>query len=324
MLAKMKNMILPENKESKDGSLNDESTDEDENASKQSDEETTDEETATESEESSEDDDEVEIFLTKIKTLRSKCKKMKQKYSVLKEKYDEVKSNGPSGNKDNSEFTKIVASLMAAEGAIQQHKIYLKEYARKNKIPMDGLNEEGDADSFEDEQEQKGENDAVDKNKEASEEDLSSISGESNSGTSSLDGESDNDSTESGSVPLAPVEVRSDTNSTEMMSNNNNNNTAAVTEMGSGLPVTSNSELPGVESESVPSAVSSPATSTATVSDDSAVTGSLQQPLTGSESQPAAISKISGGRSHFIRKNNIKTHRHHKRRNRHQTLKNML
>lgn len=34
------------------------------------------------------------------------------------------------------------------------------------------------------------------------------------------------------------------------------------------------------------------------------------------------IAKILGGRSHFVKKNHIKTHRHHNRRNRHKTLKN--
>lgn len=315
MLTKMKNMILPGNDKPKDESnLNGESTDEDENASKESDEETTDEEGSETEESSEDDDDEVEIFLTKIKTLRSKCKKMKQKYSVLKEKYDEVKSNGSSGNKDNSEFTKIVASLMAAEGAIKQQKIYLKEYARKNKIPMDGLGEEGE--SFEEEGEQEIAKEEVQQNKEESEGDMSSISGESNSGMSSLDSESDNESPETGSAPLTPVEVRSDVaNMSEMTSDNNN--APAEPEMGAGLPVTSTNELPGAQSESIPSSESSPAT----LGDNSAITGSLQPP-SGTESQPAG-SKLSGGRSHFITKNRIKTHRHHKRRNRHQTLKNM-
>ena len=43
-------------------------------------------------------------------------------------------------------------------------------------------------------------------------------------------------------------------------------------------------------------------------------------------SMPGQISKelekIFGGRSHFVKKNHIKTHRHHNRRNRHKTLKN--
>jgi hypothetical protein len=328
MFTKMKNMILPGNDKPKDESnLNGESSDEDENASKDSDEETTDEEGSETEESSEDDDDEVEIFLTKIKTLRSKCKKMKQKYSVLKEKYDKIKSNGSFGNKDNSEFTKIVASLMAAEGAIKQQKIYLKEYAKKNKISMDGLGEEGD--SFEEEGysfegERERVNEEVEQNKEESEDEKSSISGESNSGMSSLDSESDDESAETGSAPLAPVEVRSDVaNMSEMTSdnnnNNNNNNAPAEPEMGAGLPITSNTESSGMQSESIPSSESS----SATLSDNSAITGTSQQPSgTEFQSQPAS-SKISGGRSHFIRKSNIKTHKHHKRRNRHQTLKNI-
>ena len=63
---------------------------------------------------------------------------MKMKYRTLKGKYDEMKTKG-SANGDNGDFTKVVASILAMEGLVKQNKLYIKEYAKKNNIRIEGF-----------------------------------------------------------------------------------------------------------------------------------------------------------------------------------------
>jgi hypothetical protein len=74
-------------------------------------------------------------FEREIQTLRDKYDKLKEENRRLKsEKKDES-----NGKKDNSEFSKIIASFFAIEGSVAQLKLSLKKHADQNGFPVDGL-----------------------------------------------------------------------------------------------------------------------------------------------------------------------------------------
>lgn len=269
----------------------------------------TEEEEDEEEEEESSDEDDVEIFLTKIKTLRSRCKKMKDKYRVLREKYNEVKSKNSFNIGEGSVFTKMVASLMAIEGATKQHKLYIKELAKKNKISIDGLdlNDENSG----------SENEDMTPSFLQSRPELNSSSGESDSEENSANEEEEVREEVRGRSALAPVTIKSDNmgvelNNTEDRGSMNNseslpsgdNNLSKPTDQSVEVDQTAENEENPVQPLAAPAAPALPA-------------------LPAVPAAPAVSNLVSGGRSHFVTKNHIKTQRHHKRRKRHQSLKNM-
>ena len=292
LLDRVKGIFSSPSDEKKNGILDNTSEDEESDESDESDE-------------SEEGDDEVELFLTKIKTLRSKCRKMKTKYRTLKDKYVEIKTKGPT-NGDNSDFTKIVASILAMEGVVKQNKLYIKEYAKKNNIPIDGfsLNDEEEREERSEDEEEMAKLDET-SDEENKEQPLplplsgSESESESESGSESGSGSESEEESEGG--PLEPVSVNSNES----------------------LPISMGAE--GKEPEFAPLETALPASSPSVQGPAPTVppisTGA-PAPIPGQIS--SEISKILGGRSHFIKKNHIKTHRHHNRRNRHKTLKNKV
>ena len=96
-------------------------------------------ESESESESDASDDEQDELtfknFEREIQTLRDKYDKLKEENRRLKsEKKDES-----NGKKDNSEFSKIIASFFAIEGSVAQLKLSLKKHADQNGFPVDGL-----------------------------------------------------------------------------------------------------------------------------------------------------------------------------------------
>jgi hypothetical protein len=258
-----------------------------------------------------EEEDDVEIFLTKIKTLRSRCKKMKEKYRVLREKYNEVKSKNSFNIGEGSVFTKMVASLMAIEGATKQHKLYIKELAKKNKISIDGLdtNDENSG----------SENEDMTPSFLQSRPELNSSSSDSEDNSANEEEVREEEKEERGSSALAPVTIKSDNmgidlNNTEDRETMNNSES-----LPSGDNNLSNSMVQASE-ENEQTRVQPPAAIPAAIP---ATPATPATPAIPAATPPAAPNLVSGGRSHFVTKNHIKTQRHHKRRKRHQSLKNM-
>ena len=291
LLDRMKGIFASPSDEKKDGNLDNISESEDEKDG--SDDDGSDDDGS---------DDEVELFLTKIKTLRSKCRKMKMKYRTLKGKYDEMKTKG-SANGDNSDFTKVVASILAMEGLVKQNKLYIKEYAKKNNIQIEGFGL-GDDEDERSESEGEGEKlpkieETLEETNETNEQPLSGSRSESESGSeseSSSGSGSGSESEEEGvevSNPLEPVSV--------------NSNESLPVSMGEDGTVNPEPTVPAVPAPAPAPAQTAPAPAA---------------PAPPSGQISGEIAKILGGRSHFVKKNHIKTYRHHNRRSRHKTLKN--
>ena len=222
---------------------------------------------------------------------------MKTKYRTLKGKYDEMKTKG-SGNGDNSEFTKIVASILAVEGAVKQHKLYIKEHAIKNNIPVEGFGLDGDEGREEVEEETPKIEETPEEENEIKEQPLpgSEPESESESGSGSSSGAVSESESGSGSGSESEEESAGVPPPLEPVSVNSNES----------LPVSSGAE--GEDGSVAPAAAPGPAAPASAPAAPGQISGE--------------ISKILGGRSHFVKKSHIKTHRHHNRRNRHKTLKN--
>jgi len=304
LLDRMKGIFASPSDEKKDGNLDNISESEDEESDEESEDDGSDEDG------SDEGDDEVELFLTKIKTLRSKCRKMKMKYRTLKGKYDEMKTKG-SANGDNSDFTKVVASILAMEGLVKQNKLYIKEYAKKNNIQIEGfgLGDEDERSESEGEDEKLPKiEETLEETNETNEQPLSGSSSESGSGSESESGSgsgSGSESEEEGlevSNPLEPVSV--------------NSNESLPDSMGEDGTVNPEPTVPA------PAPAAAPAQTAPAQAAPAQTAPAPAAPAPPSGQISGEIAKILGGRSHFVKKNHIKTYRHHNRRNRHKTLKN--
>ena len=190
----------------------------------------------------------------------------------------------PDASKDNTDFSNILASYFAIEGSVKQLKIYLKKHADKNGYPVEGLGL-----------------DAV-------EGDVAPVPAVPEVApvpeALPVEGEGDEVASESDASLVSGVDSDSDS---ELGIDGSSSST--ITE----IPVEGSS--PESAAAAAPAAPEPDAISNA--NDDEESQEQTLPPADGS------TETIRGGRSHFIqniRKN--KTHRHHKRRNRHQTLRN--
>ena len=240
---------------------------------------------SSESESESEDDDNDSDF----KLVVDKMENLRKKYEDLKAKYKEEikkKHDEPAASKDNTDFSNILASYFAIEGSLKQLKIYLKKHADKNGYPVEGLG----LDTVE------GEEAAPEPVVSAPAPEASVPAPEASEVVPEPEASASAPEPEASAV--APVEGAVSDSESDASS-------------GSGSGSESEPE-PALETSSIPE-----------IPVDGSSPGSVESAPKEAPAAGGTNPLFSGGRNHFIqniRKN--KTHRHHKRRNRHQTLRN--
>jgi hypothetical protein len=235
------------------------------------------------SDESSDDTEEdngvdFEKYADEIRTLRNKYQKLKAENKKLKE----GKKSGPVEN-NNSEFSKMIASLFAIKGSVAQLEYSMKKHAGHNNYPVEGLGLDDDTNNNE-EQEKPSEI-------------VSDSESESDIGSGS-DSEPEPEVPEVMSPPPAPAPA----------------------------PIGEIPEIP-VNTQEVPAEVPAPEVPAPEVPAPEVPAPEVPAPEVPAAEAPATPpattnALFSGGKNHYvhnIKKN--KTLRHHKRRNRHQTLR---
>jgi hypothetical protein len=269
-----------------------------------------------ESSDDTEEDNDVDFekYARKIQDLRNKYEKLKAEHKKLKEgKRDEPVEN------NNSEFSKMIASLFAIKGSVAQLEYSMKKHAGQNKYPVEGLGLDDGNDDANDNEEQEKPAEVVS--------DSGSDSGSgSESEPESVPEVPEVQSPPPGSEGVAPAPVGEipeiPVNTPEAQP------PAAVTEA---QPPAANmeSQPPAAVTEAQPPAVTE-AQPPAAVTEAQPPAVTEAQPPAVTEAQPPAAATppattnalFSGGKNHYVhnlKKN--KTLRHHKRRNRHQTLR---
>ena len=263
------------------------------------------------SESESESDDDEDDNASDFKLIVDKMENLRKKYEDLKAKYKEEikkKKEEPAASKDNTDFSNILASYFAIEGSVKQLKLYLKKHADNNGFPVEGLGldaAEGEA-VPEPEAPEAPESEAPEPEPEAPAPE--SVAPE------APESEAPAPESEAPEAPEAPEVVPVEGAGVE---------SASESDASSGSESESES---GSESESETSSIpeiqvegSSPGADVVNANEEG------QVPPAAPPADGGSNPLFSGGRNHFIqniRKN--KTHRHHKRRNRHQTLRNNL
>lgn len=250
-----------------------------------------------ESEESEEDSDTetAEGFVKKYKEIKKENRRLKKELA-------EVIAKSKSREMDNSAFTRIIASILAMQVAVKEHKNFLHEYAKKNNIPVDGLNEDdesSDEESEESEEEVSSEDEGA-KTDEDVEEDENGESEEDNENAVKPEVVGSNYGEEM--FASTPSSISQDTTSQKSSSAvvGENKETIITDGIQLGKPL----ELGNPVNEPL---------------------SSESLPISSSASQEQKqVRSVLGGRNHFVEKRNTKTHKQHKRRNRHQTLKKLF
>ena len=277
---------------------------------------------SSESESESEDDDndsDFKLVVDKMENLRKKYEDLKAKYKEeIKKKHDE-----PAASKDNTDFSNILASYFAIEGSLKQLKIYLKKHADKNGYPVEGLG----LDTVE------GEEAAPEPVVSAPAPEASEPVPEASEVVPEPEPAPEASAPEASAPEAeasAPEASEPAPEASEVVPEPEASASAPEPEASAVAPVegaVSDSESDassgsGSGSESEPE----PALETSSIPEipvDGSSPGSVESAPKEAPAAGGTNPLFSGGRNHFIqniRKN--KTHRHHKRRNRHQTLRN--
>ena len=277
---------------------------------------------SSESESESEDDDndsDFKLVVDKMENLRKKYEDLKAKYKEeIKKKHDE-----PAASKDNTDFSNILASYFAIEGSLKQLKIYLKKHADKNGYPVEGLG----LDTVE------GEEAAPEPVVSAPAPEASVPAPEASEVVPEPEPAPEASAPEASAPEAeasAPEASEPAPEASEVVPEPEASASAPEPEASAVAPVegaVSDSESDassgsGSGSESEPE----PALETSSIPEipvDGSSPGSVESAPKEAPAAGGTNPLFSGGRNHFIqniRKN--KTHRHHKRRNRHQTLRN--
>ena len=270
----------------------------------------------------SEDDDndsDFKLVVDKMENLRKKYEDLKAKYKEeIKKKHDE-----PAASKDNTDFSNILASYFAIEGSLKQLKIYLKKHADKNGYPVEGLG----LDTVE------GEEAAPEPVVSAPAPEASVPAPEASEVVPEPEPAPEASAPEASAPEAeasAPEASEPAPEASEVVPEPEASASAPEPEASAVAPVegaVSDSESDassgsGSGSESEPE----PALETSSIPEipvDGSSPGSVESAPKEAPAAGGTNPLFSGGRNHFIqniRKN--KTHRHHKRRNRHQTLRN--
>lgn len=284
----------------------------------------------------SEDDDNNEVDFDFIS---QKMNKLRENYDALKKEHAELKSKleteqAEAKKLDDSKVSTLIAAFTASQGALTAFKEALIDHLKNNNYPVDGL-ESVPQESSSTVQEENEEAPAPAPAPEAVSETVPEAGSEAGSETGSeavSEAESETGSEaeqqaepETGSEAEQQAEQPADQQAdqqavpdavpeagSEAVSVSSSDSETEHLEEPSSLPeIPVNEEVPTNSSESVPSPAvpAAPASSTE---------GQTSQ--TPTQTTPGSI---EGGRSHYVHSSNRKatTHRHHKRRNRHQTLR---
>jgi hypothetical protein len=267
-----------------------------------------------ESEESEDDSaNEFELIAEKMNTLRQNYDGLKKEHQELKSKMEQEKAE--LQKKDNSEFARLLAAFFAAEGSLAQLKSSLKTHAVNNGYPIEGLGLDEPVSAPE--SVVPVEETSVE-SEEASTPELpppavqvpdSTVAPAPAPAPAPEEAVTETETPDDNNVP-APVETET-LSETDSVSGSESSLDLEDENLKSTLP-----EIPVNEVASSGAPVPVPATDTTT-----AATTIAQPPAPVQE--PVNNNSLNGGRNHYIQSTNkkAKTHRHHKRRNRHQTLR---
>ena len=257
------------------------------------------------------EDEEEEDTVIDFEKLAEEIQSLRKKYQELKDENKKLKSakkqkSAENAKADTSEFSKMIASLFAIKGSVAQLQLSLKKHANQNGFPVDGLGlDEEDSES---------------------------------------ESESDSES-EVKDVVATPLEVVENNNQTipepvskeipEIPVNGPASDTLAPAASDTLAPAASDTLAPAAPA--APAALAPAAPAAPAASDtlapaapaESVPAESVPEQVPGAAGAAGAAGAssplFSGGKNHYIlnmKKN--KTHRHHKRLNRHQTLRAVL
>jgi hypothetical protein len=272
--------------------------------------------------ESSDDEEEdngvdFEKFAEEIQTLRNKYQQLKEENKQLKS----AKKTEPV-QADTSEFSKMIASFFAIKGSVAQLQLSLKKHADQNGFPVDGLGLDNESES-ESESESEPEPEPEPDMKEES-----STPPPPNTSTEEIpeipvNAQAPEVQVSPSEVPVSPSEVPvSPSEVSEVPVSQSEVQEVPVSQSEVQEVPVSQSEVSEVPVS--PSEVSEVPVSPSEVSE--VPVPEVPVPEAPAPEAPATSNSLfSGGKNHYVQnmKNN-KTHRHHKRRNRHQTLRSVM
>ena len=250
-----------------------------------------------ESEASEDNVDDFDMIAQKMKSLRENYDKLKADHNELKSKMENQKAE--EKKLDNSKVTTLIAAFTASQGALTAFKEALLEHLKNNNYPLDGLELDSTGNnSYNTLPAPMVEPVPPPENSESSPEPEPASA--------------ENLNTEASATPL-----------TVESTNENSVLEDGSSESESGSESSSESEPDVNEPLEEPVSPSS----LAEIPVNEVPNTNLLSPAPEPEPAPApapAQESINGGRSHYVHSSNKKasTHRHHKRRNRHQTLRN--
>ena len=263
--------------------------------------------------ESSDDEEEdngvdFEKFAEEIQTLRNKYQQLKEENKQLKS----AKKTEPV-QADTSEFSKMIASFFAIKGSVAQLQLSLKKHADQNGFPVDGLGLDNESESeSEPESEPESESESEpepDMKEESSTPPPPNTSTEEEIPEIPVNAQASEVPVPASEVPVPASEVPVPPSEVPVPEPEVPVSAPEVPVSAPEVPV-SPSEVP-VSAPEVP------------VSEPEVPVSEPEAPAPMPGAPPATSNSLfSGGKNHYVQniKNN-KTHRHHKRRNRHQTLR---
>jgi hypothetical protein len=269
---------------------------------------------------SDDNDDDFDMISQKMNALREKYEKLKSDHNAMKNKMESEKAEEKKA--DNQKVSTLIAAFTASQGALTAFKEALIDHLKNNNYPLDGL--ELDTSSFNQapaaaaapEEEAPSAAPEEEAPSAAPEEEAPAAAPEEEAPSAAPEEEAPAAAPEEEAPAAAPEEeapaaevVDNEQQNSEPSEDVNENTETSMLESGSKSPDNQNegdqtvsSALPEIPVNEVPENSVDDNTSAAPVSDSTS---------------------INGGRSHYVHSTNKKatTHRHHKRRNRHQTLR---
>jgi hypothetical protein len=256
---------------------------------------------------SDEDEDngvDFEKFAEEIQTLRAKYQRLKDENKQLRSaKKDETAQNKKT---NNSEFSKMIASLFAIKGSVAQLEYSLKKHADQNDYPVEGLGLGMDEEEVKPEESGSESEEVMSESEEAKPE-----SEEVMPESEEVMSESEEAKPES-EQPNSLSETAEPTGSVEKIPEIPVNEPVEGAAEPPAEPPVEGAEPPVEGAEAAPPAEG-----------EAPPVEGAEPPAEGA-APPASNALFSGGKNHYvqnIKKN--KTLRHHKRRNRHQTLRTL-
>jgi hypothetical protein len=279
-----------------------------------------------------------EMIAQEMKKLHDKYDKLKQEHANLKSQMENEKAE--QANKDNSQFSTLVAAFFAAEGSLTQLKKSLIEHAKNNSYSLVGTGLDAGSASTDAEEEPVPEPvlaAAQPPSTTSQAETISSSAPQNASETSIMPETTENDESnvnaESGeageaaetgtqsSLSMSSDSETSQSDSGSEVSDSDSEVENAAADAGSGSVPQPGDEIQSSVPEIPVNETPDETTSTGVASPAEAP--SAAQGTSSVPPPPQVPAVINGGRTHYSHSatKHHKTHRHHKRRNRHQTLR---